>query len=188
MTQLTLEQVAATSKANLDILFGLTGRVVEGVEKLAELNRQAISSTLADTQEHALKTLSVKEPQEWLALQTSLAAPMAEKAQTYSRQLFEIVSATQAEFARFVQAQCEAYGRQVQTLVEDVAKSAPAGSEATVAAWKSAISATSTLVETLQKTGQQAVEVAQSNLDTVTAAAAKGARRAVEQASTGAKR
>jgi hypothetical protein len=35
---LTPEQVAATRKANLDILFGLGNKVVEGVEKLAELN------------------------------------------------------------------------------------------------------------------------------------------------------
>jgi hypothetical protein len=39
---LTPEQVAATRKANLDILFGLGNRVVEGVEKLAELNMQIL--------------------------------------------------------------------------------------------------------------------------------------------------
>jgi phasin family protein len=178
---LTSEQVAATQKANLDSLFGLTDKLVEGVEKLTDLNLQLIRSTLADTQEHALRTLSVKEPQEWLALQASIAAPMAEKAQTYSRQLSEIVSAIQAAFAGLAQAQCEAYGRRVQTLVDDIARSAPAGSEAAVAALNSAITASSALYETLQKTGQQAVEVA-------TADVSKAARRAIEQASHTAKR
>ncbi|SIT44174.1 hypothetical protein BN2476_380073 [Paraburkholderia piptadeniae] len=52
--------------------------------------------------------MSVKEPQDWLALQNSLAAPMAEKVQVYSRHAFDIVLATQAELARITQAQCEA--------------------------------------------------------------------------------
>ena len=50
---LTPKQVAATQKANLDIFFGLTSRLVEGVEKLAQLNLQANRSTLAETHEHA---------------------------------------------------------------------------------------------------------------------------------------
>jgi phasin family protein len=185
---LTPEQVAATQQANLATLFGLTSKVVEGVEKLAELNLQVIKSTLAETQENTLKALSVKEPHEWLALQATLTAPTAEKVQSYSRHLFEIVSATQAEFARIAQTEYDVYNRRVQTLVEDVAQSAPAGSEAAVAAWQSAITATNTLVETLQKTGQQAVQVAESNFDIATDVASKTARRAVEQASTGAKR
>ncbi|MGF6970691.1 phasin family protein [Paraburkholderia sp. WC7.3g] len=185
---LTQEQVTATQKASLDILFGLTRTLVEGTGKLAELNVQTIRSMLAESQEHAQKSLSAQGPQDWLTLQTSLAAPLADKAQTYSRQLSGIVSATQAEFAQVAQAQYEAYSQRVQTLVEDVAKSAPAGSEAAVAAWKSAISSTSTLVETLQKTGQQAVQVAESNLATATATASKNARRAIEQASQTAKR
>ena len=46
---LTPEQVAATRKANLDILFGLGEKVVEGIEKLAALNMQVTRSTLGDT-------------------------------------------------------------------------------------------------------------------------------------------
>lgn len=187
-TQLSPEQVAAAQQAGLDFLFGLTGKLVEGVGKLAELNRQMIRSTLAETRENALKALSVNGPQEWFALQASLAAPMAEKVQSYDRQLFEIISATGAECAQLALAQCEAYGRRAQTLVDDVASSAPAGSEAAVAALKSAIAATSTLVETVQKAGQQAVEVAQSNFDIAADVASKTARRAIERASTDTKR
>jgi phasin family protein len=121
---LTPEQVAASQQATLDIFFGLTHRLVEGVEKLAELQLQVIRSMLADTQGYVLKALSVKQPQDLPALQTALAAPTAEKVQDCSRQLFEILSSTQAEFARLTKAQCDAYGRGVQTLVDDVAKAA----------------------------------------------------------------
>src|ERR1700676_3310571 len=116
------EQVAVTQKTHLDILFGLTEKLLEGVEKLTELNFQMIRSTLAESQERALKTVSAKEPQEWLALQTGLGAPMVEKAQTYGRQLFEIVSTTQAEFARLAYAQFQAYGYQGETVVQEAAR------------------------------------------------------------------
>jgi phasin family protein len=187
MTQLTSEQLAAAQQASLNLVFGLTGKMIEGIEQLAELNCQAIRSTLEETQAHAQQALSVKKPQDWLTLQTGLAAPIAEKAQTYSRQLFEIASATQAEFARLTQVQCESYGRQVQTLVENAARSAPPGSEAVVAAWSSAMNATGSLLDTLQKSGQQAVEVAKNNMDVAAAAAAETGRRAVESASSAAK-
>ncbi|OUL80711.1 TIGR01841 family phasin, partial [Paraburkholderia hospita] len=94
------DQIAATRQANLDLFFGRSSKAVEGVEKLAALNIQAIRATVSDTFDLAQKSLSVKEPQDWLALQNGAAAAIAEKVQSYSRQLFDIASATQAEFAR----------------------------------------------------------------------------------------
>ncbi|MFM0341955.1 TIGR01841 family phasin [Paraburkholderia fungorum] len=187
MSLLTPEQLTAAQRANLGILFGLTSQFVEGTGKLAALHLTAIRSTLAETRENTLKALSANEPQEWFALQAAIATPMAEKAQSYSRQVLEIVSATQAECVHTAQTYYEAYSGRLQVLVEDVARNAPAGSEAAIAAWKSAIATTSTLVETLQKTGQQAVQLAESNFEAATAVASKAARRA-EQASAGAKR
>jgi phasin family protein len=184
---LTQEQVAETRKANLDLLFDLSIKTVEGVEKLAALYMQTIRATLADTVDLAQKSLSVKEPQDWLALQNSLAASMADKVQIYSRQAIDIISATQAEFTRIGKAQCEAYGRQMKSVVEDVARNAPAGSEATMTALDSAIAAANTLYETLQSSGQQAVEATRSNLE-IAAAASKSARRAIDPVSQAAKR
>ncbi|SDI34492.1 phasin family protein [Paraburkholderia steynii] len=184
---LNQDQIATTRQANLDLFFGLSSKAVEGVEKLAALNIQAIRATVSDTFDLAQKSLSVKEPQDWLALQNGAAATIAEKVQSYSRQVFDIASATQAEFARVGQAQGEAYRRQMQTVVEDATKNAPSGSEAAMAALNSAIAAANTLYETLQGAGQQAVEVTRSNLD-MAAAASKSARRAIDPVLPAAKR
>jgi hypothetical protein len=104
--------------------------------------------------------------------------------------VFDIASTTQAEVTQLAQMQYERYNGRVQALVEEAAKNAPAGSEAAIAAWKSAITATTTLYETLQKTGQQAVQVAGSNFDAVTATASKAVRNNPEQTpvAAGAKR
>ena len=184
---LTQEQIAETRKANLDLLFDLGNKAVEGAEKLAALNVQSFRATLEDTFDLVQKSLSVKEPQEWLALQNSVAAPMADRMQTYCRQLFDIASATQVEFARIGKAQCEAYGRQMKSVVEDVAGHAPAGSEATMTALDSALAAANTLYATLQGSGQQAVEAARSNLE-IAAAASRNATWAIDPVSQAAKR
>jgi phasin family protein len=178
MNLLTPEQIAAAQESNLDFVFGLTNNIVAGVATLAELNLRALQSTLAETKKSAQRVLSVKGPQEGGALQASLAAPIAEKMQSYSRQVWEIVSATQAEFARIAQTQYKAYTDRTQTLFEDVAKRAPAGSETGIAAWKSVIELTNTLYETAQKNSQQAVQVANSNFDAAAVAASKAARHA----------
>ncbi len=189
MTILSPEHIAA-AKANLDAFFGLTGKVFEGVEKLVALNLQVVRSTLAEAQEHMTKVPGTTDPQQWFALQAGFTGPFAEKSLSYGRQVFDIASATQAEVSQLAQAQCERYNARVQALVEEAAKSAPAGSEAAIAAWKSAITATTTLYETLQKTTQQAVQVAGSNFDAVTATASKAVRGNSEQApvAAGAKR
>lgn len=76
----------------------------------------------------------------------------------------------------------------IQAFVDDAAKFAPSGSEATVAAWNSAIVAANTLYQTLGSTGQQAVDVARSNFDVAALAASKQAKRAVDQEQQAAKR
>lgn len=75
----------------------------------------------------------------------------------------------------------------MKSVVEDVARNAPAGSEATLTALDSAIAAANTLYETLQSSGQQAVEATRSNLESASAAA-KSATRAVDPVSQAVKR
>jgi phasin family protein len=188
MSLLPPEQITAAQKASLDALFGLTRATCEGCQKLVELNLQASRSVLADGQDYVLQALSVKDPLELAASPTHLMQPTAEKIQSYNRQVFAIVAAMQTEFAKLAGAQVEAQQRRVQTLVDQVAQSAPAGSEAAVAALKSAITASSTLYETVQRTTQAAVDVAESNFNIAAAAASKATQQAVERASRAAKK
>src|SRR6202020_1529382 len=162
MTLLTPEQIAAANKAQFDTLFGLTNKAFEGLEKLLELNLQVVKSTLAESQENAQRVLSVKDAQELLALQASLAQPVAEKALSYGRHLYEIASSTQAEFARVAEAQFEDQNRKVQALVDNVAKNAPAGWEMAVAVMKSDVTAANTTYENVRKETKQDDEIEES--------------------------
>ncbi|KVR86040.1 phasin family protein [Burkholderia vietnamiensis] len=184
MSLLTPEQIAAAQKANLESLFGLTTKAFEGVEKLIELNLQVVKSTLTESQENAQRLLSVKDAQELIALQASLSQPVAEKVLSYSRHLYEIASATQAEFAKVAEAQFDEQNKNVQALVDNVAKNAPAGSETAVAALKSALNAANTTYETVQKAAKQAVEIAETNFNAAAAVATKAATAAASRRSS----
>jgi phasin family protein len=189
MNPLTPDQLVAMQKTHVDLYFDLAGKVVDGMAKMAELNMQVARSALVEAQRNALKVLSTTQPSELSTLPTGVAEPVPEKIQSYARDLFEIASGVMGEFTRVAQAQVSAYDERLQTLVDEVGKSAPAGSEAAVAAWKSAIETTSSFYDTMQRSYQQATQAVQSNVaavtEAVTEAAPKAARRAAEQASAG---
>jgi phasin family protein len=185
---LTPEQVAAAQKANLETLFGLTTKAFEGVEKLVELNLQVVKTSFAESVDNAKKALSAKDAQELLAIQAAAVQPVAEKTLAYTRHLYEIASETQSEFTKVAEAQLAEGTKNVQALVDNFAKNAPAGSESTVAIVKSAISAANNAYESVQKATKQAVEMAESNFQAAATAATKAAQQASATARTAAKK
>ncbi|NBX06057.1 MAG: phasin family protein, partial [Betaproteobacteria bacterium] len=60
---MTAEQIMASHKANLETLFGLTGKAFEGMEKMVELNLAASKAVLADVSANSQALLSVKDAQ-----------------------------------------------------------------------------------------------------------------------------
>ena len=101
--------------------------------------------------------------------------------------MFAIFAATQTDVAKVIETQYEAHNRRVQTLVDNLGRNTPVGSEAAVTALKSTIAATNTLYETVRRTTRQAVEAAESNLNAPVGAASKATQHAVERASRVAK-
>ena len=175
---LTPEQVIAANKANLETLVGLTNKAFSGVEQLIELNLAAAKTTLADSQKQANAALTVKDAQELLALQASLFQPLAEKAVAYNRHLVDIANGTGSHFQGQVEAQVAEAQKAFHAMVENAAKNAPAGSEAAVAAFKTAVAAGNNALESVQKAVKQATEVAESNYKNMTETALKTTKAA----------
>ncbi|WP_180684083.1 phasin family protein [Tepidicella baoligensis] len=160
---LTAEQMVAAQKANIETLFGLTQKAFESVEKLMDLNLQVTKAALSESANNAQAILSAKDAQELIALQASLMEPLAEKAAAYSRQLYEIASGARDEFAKVAEAQGNEAQEKFMTVVDNIAKNAPAGTEPAVAMMKSAVTAATNAMETVQKAVKQATDVAESN-------------------------
>lgn len=181
---LTAEQVLAAQKANVQTLFGLTGKAFEGVEKLVELNLQVAKSALGEASDATSAALSVKDAQELLSLQASFLQPTAEKAAAYTRHVYDITAATNAEVAKVAEAQLADAQKKFLGLVDSASKNAPAGTENAVALVRSAVAAANNAFESVQKAAKQAADVAEANFQAMTATAVK----ATSQGTTKAKR
>ena len=175
---MTVEQVIASQKANVETLLGLTSKAFEGVEKIVELNLSASKAALAESGDHAKAMLSVKDAQELLALQSSILQPLAEKPAAYSRHLYEIATGTSSEFTKALESQAAEAQQKFMGMVDSAAKNAPAGSEAAVAVMKNAVSAANTALESVQKAVKQATEVAESNFNSLSNATTVAAKPA----------
>lgn len=179
---MTPEQILAAHKANVETLFGLTGKAFEGVEKLVELNLQVAKTAMGEVAETTKAALSVKDAQELMALQAGLLQPAAEKAAAYSRHLYDIAAATNAEVAKVVEATASDSQKKFMAVVDNAVKNAPAGSENAVALVKSAVAAANNAYETVNKAAKQAAEVAEANFQTLTSSAVKATQVATKQA------
>ena len=178
---LTVEQVIASHKANLETLFGLTNKAFEGVEKIVELNLTASKAALSEVAGHTQSMLSVKDAQELLALQSGLLQPLAEKTAAYSRHLYDIASNASAELTKSVEEQTGDAQKKFANMVDNAAKNAPAGSEAAVAMLKSSVAAANNALESVQKAVKQATDVAEANYNAVAATATNAAKTATKK-------
>lgn len=178
---LTAEQVMASNKANVETFFGLTGKAFEGMEKLVELNLAASKALLSETALQTQSVLSAKDPQEFLAVQSGLLQPLAEKAAGYGRELYEIATATGAEFGKTAEAQFAQAQQQFMNVVDSTAQNAPAGSETAVALMKSAVAAASNVLESAQKSAKQAAALAESNFKAATASTMEAGKTATKK-------
>ncbi|GAA3997549.1 phasin family protein [Comamonas faecalis] len=179
---LSPDQLLAAHKANIETLFSLTNKAFEGVEKIVELNVAASRASLTEASSHAQAMLSAKDAQELLTLQAGLFQPLAEKTVAYSRQLYEIASGTGTEFGKAWENQAADVQRSFNSLVDTATKNAPAGTETTVAVFKSAVSAANNALESVQKAVKQANDMAEANFNAVANTAANAAKTATAAA------
>lgn len=167
------EHMIAAHQANVEALFGLTNKAFEGVEKLVALNLQVAKAAIDEANDSARAALSVKDAQGLMALQAGLLQPTAEKATAYSRHVYDIAAATNAEVAKAVETQMGDAQGKLMGLVDSAAKNAPAGSDNAVAMMRSAMTAANTAFESMQKAAKQATDVAEANVKAMTAATVK---------------
>jgi phasin family protein len=173
----TPEQIAASNKAGIDAFLNLAHTQFAAFEKLSALNFNATKAAFEESVSLAKAFTSVKDVQEFVNLNASLAQPTLEKALAYSRNVYEVTSATQGEYTKAVEGQASEFNKSVVGLLDKVSKNAPAGSDVAVAAVKSALAAANTAYDSFTKVTKQATEIAQTNFAAATAAVTKEAKK-----------
>ena len=175
---LTAEQMLAAQKANFETLFDLSNKAFEGIEKLVELNLQVAKASMGEAAETTKAALSVKDAQELMSLQAGLLQPAAEKAAAYSRHLYDIAAATNAQVTKAAESQLADAQKTFMATVDSAVKNAPAGTENAVALVKSAVAAANNAYESVHKAAKQAADVAEANFTAMTNTAVKAASQA----------
>ena len=174
----TPEQLVAINKANLEVAMKFAGVALQGAERILDLQLKAAKTAFADSVENAKTIAAVKDLQQLAALKDSMAQPTLEKATAYAKSVYDVTTATQAEFGKLVEEQVSEFNKQVVTALDKIVKTAPAGSEIGIAALKSGIAAVNSAYENVTKVAKQFTEATQSNFEAVAKQAANGAKKA----------
>ena len=176
------EQIIATNKANLEALEGAAKKAYSGVEKLVELNMAASKAALGESFSFAQAVMSAKTPQEFMSVQTAFFQPLAEKSAAYFQHVQSIATEGSADFTQQIEAQLADAQKAIGASVDQMVKSAPAGSEAAMAAFQSALSNSQKAIESAQATIKKASATAQANFATASKQATDMAKKASKAA------
>jgi len=167
------EQFADFNKANVAQATKLAALAIENAEKLFKLNLAAAKAALAQGVEGASAAASVKDVQELMALRAKYAESGVQSALGYSRSLYEVASEAQAQISAFAEESWAAYTKGVAAWVDKASKSAPAGSDAAVNAFKSTFAASTAAFDQFQKATKQVVNLADASVRAAAANASK---------------
>ncbi|MFC3626035.1 phasin family protein [Vogesella amnigena] len=179
----TNEQLNKLSVNALDIAFRMAQISLESAEKFAKLSLELSKQSLEDNVNLVRELGDVKEPQQAVSSLNQLAARNLEQAVANSRNVYDIVSQTQAELGKLAEENFSELNKNVITNLETLTKNAPAGSETLVNSLKSGLAASTAALQTLTKAGQQVAEFADSSVKAATSATADAVKSAAKRAS-----
>lgn len=174
----TPEQLIQAHKDALDALQAVAFKSVEGFEKLAELNIQAMKASVAESTNQMKALVAAKDPKALADLATTGAQPAADKVAAYAKHVYEIANETGTEIAKLFEQQFADSNKQLSAAIEAMAKNAPAGSEGMVTFVKSAMSAANSAFDQVNKATKQVVEMAEANFSAASKAGRPGKKAA----------
>jgi phasin family protein len=144
-------QFAELNKANVEQATKLAAVALQNAEKVFNANLEAAKYALAHGAEGAAAVAQVKDVQELFALPAKYAETGVQGALGYSRNLYEIVSATQAQYTALAEEAFAAYTKGLASWVDKAGENAPAGSDVAVNAFKSTVAATTAAFDQFQR-------------------------------------
>lgn len=175
------EQLIALNKANVETVLRFAGVYLEGAERIIELQLKTAKAALFDGIQSARALANVRDFDQLAALKDSVVQPTFEKATAYAKEVYDVAAGTQADMSKLVEEQVAEFNKQIVTALDQLVKTAPAGSEVGIAAMKSTLAAVNSGFDNLTKVAKQFGEATQSNFEVVanqTIEAAKKAKKA----------
>jgi phasin family protein len=176
------EDFAAFGKGGLETALKFAQISMDSAERMMKLQLEAARTSFEENSKTAQALTETKDPQQLMSLRTKLAEQSVEKMLSYSKSVYEVASATQAEVSRLMEQAMTSNSKEVMEAIEKVMKAAPGGaSDAAVAAFKTAMSATQSAMENMTKAANQVTQMADSSIRAATQATSEAAKAAVKK-------
>jgi hypothetical protein len=162
---------------------------VESAKELAEINQAAAKDALAAAQDASAQLLSIKDAQQFSTLAQPEAAQEAAKyADAYQAKVSKVVRNGNKEVAQMIDASIDDARDDLVKFVKESTKTAPAGSEAYVSAFKTAFESSLQQFDQVRATATDAFANFEKSVDAALANiqgqyAAKPAKKAAKLAS-----
>ena len=178
----TPDDFAAFGKSGLETALKFAQISMDSAERMMKLQLDAARSSFEENSRTAKALAEAKDPQQLMNLRSKLAEQSVEKMLTYSKSVYEVASAAQAELSKLMEQAMTGHSKEVMEAMEKVIKAAPGGaSEAAAAAFKTAMSATQTAMENMTKAAHQVTQMADSSIRAATQATADAAKAAAKK-------
>ena len=174
------EYFADFNKSSVDQATKLFDVTFVGIEQLVNLNVWAAKNAFEVNTKHFKALSEITDVQDLVAFRTKFAESGIENALSYSRDAYEVLSGTQAEVSKVLEAGMSTLNKNLASVVDKAVKSAPAGSDVAVTALKSTMAATSAAIESMTKATRQVVDFTDASVRAASAKAATVAATATK--------
>lgn len=178
MSAFNNESFLAAQKTAVDTLLSVVNTALASAERVAALNLHATREAFEDFANNGKAVLSVKSPQEVMALPNSLAQPQIEKGVAYTRSVYEITSAAREDATAIVESKFEDFKQSMAKLSEQIAATSPAGADVAVATLKSTVDAANQAFSRFNESMNQVRELTENNVALVSNATVKSVPKA----------
>ena len=179
-----LEKFSSASKEQLETsLASLNAQAQKAVaagEQMVALNTAAAKAYFDESKVAAQQLLSAKDPNTFFSLATSQVTQSVEKAAAYGQQLQNTMSSIKADFTATAEEQMAEIKDKVAAMVDEVTKSAPAGSEKAVDIFKSVVASAHAGSDQLTQATKKAAEAVEVQFTQVADQVIQGSKQAAE--------
>jgi phasin family protein len=154
------EQLSGWQKAAIDTTIACAQAALAGAEQLLRLNLEAARTALEQQAQATRALLGTTDPDELMRLRSRLVQQTMQQTATYAQEVYELVSATQAQLAQHTERQLAGIN---DDLVARAQQSIP-GAEVTVAAVKSSLAASAAVMENLNRATRQFADLSEATI------------------------
>ena len=173
-------QVLANQKTTVENFLAFQQAMFSGFEQLVDLNLKVVRANLDEASQKAQEALEVKDVQEAMTFASGLVQPGTDKFAAYGKHVYDIVAGVQSSLTKLTEDQIAHAQLQLEESIEQLAKTAPTGTEGAVALMKSSLATANSAYESAAKVARQAGDAAESNFAAATNASLKAASDAAE--------